>query len=316
MLSRVAENVFWMSRYVERAENIARVIDVTLQLQLDEPSNLDRQWAALVWVSGDYSAFEQLYPEANRQNVLNFLTFDRDNPNSILTALSAARENARSAREVISVEFWEEINDLFQQVKNDSSRNAARENPHEFFRGVRRAGHLLTGVAQETMTHDEAWHFIRMGRLLERADKTTRILDVKYFLLLPHAEAVGSPLDDLHWTAILRSASAFVPFRKTRERATVKPISEFLLLDRDFPRSVLHCLDSAGISLHAITGTPERRFRNAAEQRLGALVAELDYTDIDQVISAGLHEYLDGLQVKINDVGESVCEAFFGLPGR
>jgi uncharacterized alpha-E superfamily protein len=163
----------------------------------------------------------------------------------------------------------------------------------------------------ETMSRGEAWHFSRVGRLLERADKTTRILDVKYFLLLPDASDVGSPIDDLHWTAVLRSASAQDMYRKAHGQVTPNLIVRFLLLDREFPRSTLFCLSEAERSLHEITGTPHKSFRNFAERRLGQLVAELDYTDEQEIVKAGLHESLDQIQAKINRVGDCIFETFF-----
>src|SRR6266487_4660610 len=183
MLSRVAESIYWMSRYVERAENVARFIDVNLQLMLDSPSGESQQWQPLVNTTGDHADFDQRYGAATQQDVLHFLTFDAENPNSILSCLRAARENARTVREIISSEMWLQLNKFFLLV------NAAAENPealssrHEFFSEVKNASHLFNDVAAATMTHGEAWHFARLGRALERADKTSRILDVKYFLL-------------------------------------------------------------------------------------------------------------------------------------
>jgi uncharacterized alpha-E superfamily protein len=178
---------------------------------------------------------------------------------------------------------------------------------------VRRTGHLLLGATDSTLSHGEAWHFARMGRLLERADKSTRVLDVKYFLLLPDVSDVGTPIDDLHWSAVLRSVSGFEMYRKVHGQVAAARIAEFLLLDREFPRSVHHCLINLSFSLHAITGTPLGQFRNPAERRLGQVATELDYTTMDEVFGLGLHEYLDGLQVKLNSVGDSIFETFFEL---
>lgn len=313
MLSRVANSIYWMSRYIERVENISRYVDVNLHLLLDLPEVFSGQWEALVHISGDRKDFESRYKTADDDSVIQFLTFDELNPNSIVSCVSSARENARSVREIISSETWEAINEFYLSLNAASAKKRALRDPHEFFRGVRKSCHLIGGAMSETMSRGEAWHFSRVGGALERADKTTRILDIKYFLLLPEVDYIGTPIDDLHWNAVLRSASAFEMYRKMYGKVSADSIVEFLVLNSEFPRSVRFCLFDADRSLHAITGTPERSFTNLAEKSIGQLVAELDYTDHESLISLGLHEMLDGLQAKINTVGEAVVETFFSL---
>ena len=181
MLSRVADSIYWLSRYVERAENVARFIEVNLQLMLDAPSGEDQQWEPLVNTTGDYEAFKKRHGEATQQNVIHFLTFDAENPNSILSCVRSARENARTVREIISSEMWLQLNKFYLMVTAATENSSAQANPHEFFTEVKNANHLFNGAAAATMTHGEPWHFFQMGRMLERADKTSRILDVKYF---------------------------------------------------------------------------------------------------------------------------------------
>jgi uncharacterized alpha-E superfamily protein len=161
------------------------------------------------------------------------------------------------------------------------------------------------------MTHGEAWHFCQLGRMIERADKTSRILDVKYFILLPKPTDVGTPYDDVQWLALLRSASALEMYRQRHGRISPVNVVKFLVLDKEFPRAVLHCLTRANESLHAISGTPPGSFSNSAEQRLGQLRAELAYTQAEEVISGGLHEFIDDFQKRLNNVGEAVYESFF-----
>ncbi|HWU36805.1 MAG TPA: alpha-E domain-containing protein, partial [Candidatus Acidoferrum sp.] len=175
------------------------------------------------------------------------------------------------------------------------------------------ASHLFTGLAETTMSHGEAWHFSRLGRLLERADKTTRLLDVKYFILLPRVTDVGTPFDDIQWSAVLRSASAFEMYRKRHGRIAPERVADFLLLDREFPRAVHYCLIKAEESLHAISGTPVGTFCNPAEQRLGQLRSELGYARVADVLAVGLHQFLDSLQIKLNLVGDAIFETFFAL---
>src|ERR1035438_928991 len=208
MLSRVADSVYWMSRYIERAANVARFVDVNIQLMLDAPEGQDQQWAPLVAITGDQAEFTKRYEAATESNVIKFLTFESENPNSILSCLRAARENARSVREIISSEMWLQLNRFYLIVRSAAESPGGLENPQDFFEAVRQASHLFSGITDATMTRGEAWHFSRLGRMLERADKTSRILDVKYFLLLPSADDVGTPFDANHWAAVLPPASA------------------------------------------------------------------------------------------------------------
>lgn len=312
MLSRVADAIYWMSRYVERAENVARFVDVNLHLALDFPE-AGEQWDPLVATTGDHALFEKKYGQPSRDNVFEFLTFDRESPNSIISCLAHARENARSVREIISSEMWEQVNHAYLMVMEAARTKKALEAPHDFFTQVKQASHLFVGTTYLTMSHSEAWHFGRLGRLLERADKTSRILDVKYFLLLPQPSDVGTSLDALHWGALLRSASAFEMYRKKNHVITPNKVVEYLLLDAKFPRSVRYCLSKGERSLHAITGAPIGSWTNGAERELGKLNAELLYADTVEILTRGLHEYIDDLQQRVNYVGNSVHDTFFAM---
>ena len=313
MLSRVADSIYWMHCYIERAENVARFIDVNLRLLLDLPAGTTEQWQPLVNTTGDHELFQERYGAATQDNVITFLTFDTANPNSIASCLRKARENARSVREVISSEMWEQANRFYLMVHDAAAAARVKQTPHAFFTEVKMASHLFVGITDATMSHGEGWHFGRFGRLISRADNTTRLLDVKYYILLPAATDVGTPVDDVQWAAVLKSASAFEMYRKRFGRIAPDRVADFLLLDREFPRSVHYCVVKAEESLHAITGSPAGTFRNPAEQRLGRLRSELDYTSIQEILMSGLHEFLDGLQAKLNGVGDAVSETFFAL---
>jgi uncharacterized alpha-E superfamily protein len=313
MLARVAESIYWMSRYVERAENVARFIEVNLNLMLDLPVGAAQQWQPLVATTGDAAEFAKRYDTASQRNVIQFLTFDQDNVNSILSCLRAARENARGVREIISSEMWEQVNEFYLMVQ--SADAGSRTDPQDLCASVRLAGHLFTGVTDATMTHNESWNFCRLGRMLERADKTSRILDVKYFLLLPTAADVGTTSDDIQWAAVLRSASAFEMYRKAHGRIAPERIVEFLLFEREFPRSIQYCLVRARQSVHAISGTPVGMFRHPVERLLGELCSELAYARVEVIITAGLHEHLDRLQTKMNQIGSGIAETFFAARG-
>ena len=312
MLSRVAEAVYWMSRYVERAENTARFIDVNLHLMLDLPGRESPQWDPLVTTTGDLTRYKELYDTFSEENVIRFLTFDTNYSNSILSCLRNARENGRSIREIISSEMWEQVNSLYLMVKEAAVEDREHSTPHEFFRHIKMSKHLLTGLAEEVMSHGEGWQFFRLGMMLERADKTSRILDVKYFILLPRLDYAGTPYDNIEWAAVLKSASALEMYRKRFHRIAPVNVAEFLIFDPIFPRSIRFCVTGAEQSLHTIAGTPIGAFSNTAERRIGRIKAELDYGDMTEVFGQGLHEYIDALQTKLNDVGIAVGETFFG----
>jgi uncharacterized alpha-E superfamily protein len=313
MLSRVADSIYWMSRLVERAENVARFISVNLNLSLDMPGEAGQQWWPLVVITGDDAAFQKREIPTTKESVVHFLTFDKENPNSILSCLRSARENARGVREIISAEMWEHINKFYLSIRDGGSLDEVLDNPYAFFERVSVSGQQFLGVTDATMTHGEAWHFCQMGRMLERADKTSRILDVKYFILLPKVSDVGTPFDDIQWLALLRSASALEMYRQRHGRISPVDVVNFLVLDREFPRAVLHCLTRANESLHSISGTHTGGYTNLAERRLGQLRAELAYTHAEDVISGGLHEFVDRLQTVLNTIGESIHESFFAM---
>lgn len=314
MLSRVADSVYWLNRYMERAENVARFVDVHLHLQLDAAFGADEQWSPIIATTGDHADFAARYGLPSRENVLRFLSFDEANPNSIASCLRAARENARAVREIISSEMWEQVNRAYLAVRDASaSASASLDSPHEFFAAVKSATQLFVGVTYLTMTHNEAWHFGRVGRLIERADKTSRILDVKYFLLLPAASDVGTAYDDVQWGALLKSASAFEMYRKQHGILSPTKVVGFLLLERRFPRAIRYCVVKAERSVHAITGSPLDARDTPAERALGDLRATLATSEVGPVIAGGLHEYLDALQTRLNDASDAIHDTFFAL---
>ncbi len=311
MLSRVAETIHWMNRYIERAEDYARFMDVNFNLSLEMPRELSEQWKPLVVTTGDWDLYESLYKNAEKSKVIYFLGFDAENPNSILSCLVKARENARAIRPEITIEVWEQINNLYYTVKEGVEKKRWKENdPRNFFSEVKESCQLLYGIFDSTISKNEGWHFGKIGQLIERADKTSRVLDVKYHMLLPTPEAVGSPFDLIQWSALLKSVSAYDMYRKKYGKLNPQNISEFLVFDKDFPRSMLSCLVGAEQSLHAISAK-ETRYSNSAEKQLGILKSQLEYADINDVFRIGLHEYLDDFQQKLNGVSVGIFETFF-----
>ncbi|MBR8827119.1 MAG: alpha-E domain-containing protein [Gomphosphaeria aponina SAG 52.96 = DSM 107014] len=312
MLSRVADAIYWLNRYIERAENVARFVEVNLNLMLDLPAGITQQWEPVVNTTGDLPLFKSRYGIANSDNVIQFLTFDAAYSNSIFSCLQRARENARSIREIISSEMWEEVNTFYYMVKEAAEKGVQTTLP-DFFTQVKLSSHRFAGVMDATMTHNEGWHFGQMGRLLERADKTARILDVKYFYLLPSAEWVGTPLDQIQWIALLKSASAYEMYRKSQRRIIPSSVAQFLILNRQFPRSIHFSLWQAQQCLYEITGTPYGNWCNGAERNLGRLCSSLGYLTIEDIIQKGLHEFLDQMQLEMNGVGHEISATFFGV---
>ena len=310
MLSRVAESVYWMSRYIERAENVARFVDVNQHLTLDLPGDPIDQWMPLVATTGDDGWFLERYGAPRRETVLRFLLFDRAYRNSVTSCFRIARENARGAREIIPSDLFEQLNRSYLMVENASrSPDGLLEDPEPFLRKVKEVCHSLLGTTLVSMTHNEAWHFMRAGRLLERADKTSRIVDVKYFLLLPSPSDVGSPADELQWAALLHSASAFEMYRKRFGRIEPRKVVDFLLLDDNFPRTCRYCVRLAERSLRAI----DTERRSSVVRCIGRLNSELEFVEVEDIIKTGLHQWVDGLQTSLNDLGQVVGERFFGV---
>ena len=310
LLSRVADSVYWMARYIERAENVARFIDVNLHLQLDLPLAPANQWEPLIETTGDMAEFTKKYGIVTECNVIQFLVFDEENPNSIFSCIRSARENARSVRETISSEMWEQVNSIYLQIQIHRA-NVSQVSLSEVLHGLRMACHMFQGITDATMSHNEAWHFVRLGRMIERAEKTSRILDVKYFILLPSTRTVDTPYDDLHWSAVLKSVSGFEMYRKKYGRILPRNIVELLIMDREFPRAILFCIIRANESLHAITGSSLASTEALSERLMKSLTDELSTATVDMIIRGGLHEYLDRLQTKMNAVGDGLLADFF-----
>ncbi|MCB1202025.1 MAG: alpha-E domain-containing protein [Leptospiraceae bacterium] len=315
MLSRVGEAIFWMSRYIERAENYARIMGVNLNLTLDLPPGLTQQWEPIIRITGDEEDYEKRYTDFNRDNVVKFMTFDPENPNSILSCLQAARENARSVRENISTEMWEHLNEFYLHVKEIYLSNQWPFIDHiEFYNSIRKNAHTFAGITSNTLSHSDGYRFVVLGRYLERADKTTRILDVKYFLLLPGLNYIGSQLDLLQWGALLKSVSALEMYNKKYMTINNVNIVEFLLLDRDFPRTVFFCLNRANRELGKVSGADQTGMTmNLPQKLLGRLESEISYRDSQEIINNGLHEYLDHIQTRLNEIGVALHDTFFDL---
>lgn len=311
MLSRVAGNIYWMFRYLERAQNIARFINADFDQFLEDQRNQGNLWVSLLAVTGDQEFFQERYPAATRENIIHFLTLDESYPNSIFRCVAAARENARSVRESISSEMWEEINALYLTVREFKRTEGQGSDPFLFCKAVITSSYLVIGLFYSTMNRGEAWHFGRIGMLLERADKTSRILDVKYFILLPDPSWVGSAYDNTQWAALLKAVSGLEMYRKVYSRISPEDVAEFLVFDRGFPRSILHCVHYAEESLKVLAGTLHESRLNIAQKSLIRLRTHLETGTVAEALDAGLHGYLDALQTRLNQVDQDVFQVFF-----
>jgi uncharacterized alpha-E superfamily protein len=311
MLCRVADSLFWLARYIERAESNARILDVNLQVTLDsDESDADseaRRWEPILATLEDQSVFRSICSEVSADTVCSFVTFAEENPNSIWSLVAGARENARTVQEYISSEMWERINALYLWLKREQARHLAGSSGIDFYRQVVDMCHQFHGTTDQTLTRNEGWDFLQMGKFIERADNASRILDLKYHILLPRGERVGGNVDTIQWQAVLRSCSAFEAYRKVHTgQVTPWTVAEFIILHDQFPRSVRFCVDSLDVALHRISGSDRAHFANEAERLSGRLRSELNYMTIGEVFRMGLHEWLDSTQGRLIEIGDAM----------
>ena len=310
MISRVAEHCYWMSRYLERAENTARTLEVNETLLLDFTVPIDQQWKPLLIISG----IHDVPGEPDGETVQNHLTWEPSNPSSIASSLAAARENARIIREVISADMWERINYYHLWMQSPAARDLYQRNRTDFYCQIKRINQVVHGIAEGTMLHGEPWEFYILAKTLERASQTARILDVKYHILLPTPDQVGTPIDIAHWMAILTSCSGYEPFHK--KRLIGDPglsVADFLIFDPLFPRSVRYCLLRFQRAAHAISGRPFTQPVNDVEHRIDALTRWLNLTKIDDFVKAGLHEELTSIINRIHELGTAIHRTYFDV---
>lgn len=309
MLSRTAQNLFWLSRYIERAENTARLLDVTYRMSLlpSAASQQDQQWGPLLAIGSAAAEFGACYGEAGGESVIEYMGFDPANPSSILACVAAARENARAERSAISTEMWEALNATHLELQSKKYRDFAKDGVRGFFDWVKERSHLFRGVTFGTMYRDDAFHFIRLGTFLERGDNTARILDIKYHQLLPQGRRNGEAVDYFQWGALLRSVSAFRAYRQAY-RDTVDPqkIAELLILDADMPRSLLYCFEEVVNVLATLCGARPRECLRLA----GEIHASLKFGRIDRIVAGGLHDFLNGFLVRSNGLAVQIQRDF------
>lgn len=315
MLSRTADHLFWMSRYTERAENTARMLDVNYQTALLPQSAAVAQvgWEGLLSISELLPAFRSRYGDGAvvQRNVLDFMVRDELNPSSIVSCLRAARENARAVRGTLTTEFWETQNATWLKLMGYLKTRDFERDPGAFFEWVKHRSHLSRGVAIGTMLQDEAFHFYRMGTFLERADNTARLLDVKFHAVQSDFFGAASELDQeydfYHWSAILRSVSAFEVYRKVyRDVITPERVAELLILRADMPRSLAASLNEVVNNLSVVANDHSQE----TLRRAGKLRADLQFARIDEILATGLHAFLTQFLDRVNELGGRISQDF------
>jgi uncharacterized alpha-E superfamily protein len=312
MLSRVAEACFWVGRYVERTEDVARIVDVNYHGVIENSSpQAAPAWWSVVATTGDAEAFRARYPQPTEVNVADFLLLDRSNPNSVASCVAAARENARRIRDRISSETWEELNRFHHFVTRHSIDVVMMDGPYTFCRAARNACHLLAGVIDDTMPHDEGWLFLRAGRFLERAGMIARILDSQAALLARSDGGLDYAATH-RWIAVLKSASAYEAQRKLgRSAITPEGVVAFLLTNEVFPRSALASMIEVERALTGIRAALGMTGPSPVLRDAGGLVARLRYADVDAALMTGLHRFLDDLEAACNRLGDEVAAEYF-----
>jgi uncharacterized alpha-E superfamily protein len=311
MLSRTADNLYWLARYVERAEYLARILEATQRLTALPLAYVgeSNEWESAVATAGCANAFYAVFPEANEENVTDFLAFSIDNPSSIRSCFEAARTNARAVRTALTMEMWDAINGTWLELKRYGNGPTSREELSRFLRWVQESSLLFDGSAYRTMLRNDAYSFTRLGVFMERADNTARILDVKYHMLLPAHEHVGGPLDYFQWAAILRSVSALTSYHWVY-RESLKPwlIADLLILKEEMPRSLASCYENIVTHLDKIAATYGRQ--GPAQRLARGVRTRLQNSRMDEIFQTGLHEFIQTFISDNNRIGSTVSQQY------
>src|SRR5579871_6343871 len=312
MLSRIADSLFWLGRYIERAEYTARILDVNYHMLLEQSQQPYRlHWDPLITMAGEQERFRQFYDEANSQNTFEFLAFREENPSSIVQCIAKARENARTIRDRISREMWEDINGLYHMVSRYVPEEEIAAGPHRFCDRIKFGAHSFHGVTDSTLPHDEGWEFLRVGWALERAEMTARLVDVQYHNLLDGPPA-DNALDNHQWMAVLRSVGAYEAYHR-EHHPPIEPekVAEMLILHPLHPHSIRFSVTEVQAGLRAISGTGRGSYANEAERLAGRLVERLNYDRISEIFHQGLHGYLNDLLRNCGLIGEDIARTYF-----
>ena len=311
MLSRVADSIYWMARYMERAENLSRLLLANQSLMLDAGRHLadtDAFWGPILMTTGDEEGYHKLYSKLDGDDIADYLTDRPENPNSIVNCIRTARENARMIRDQITDEVWRSVNDLYLLVTTDKGRQLRQQTPTDYYEAITQGSGLFQGMARATMMRDESWQFLQIGTYLERADKTSRLVDTCSgvpLVIPPHPDA-----QPLRWQSLLHSCSAYHGYREHDNELNPQSVLEFLFLSERFARSVRFCVREVNSAIRKLTMPPGKPTNPDPVRASGKLCADLDFTTIEEILEKGLHEFIDELQGKLNVVGRSIFETF------
>jgi uncharacterized alpha-E superfamily protein len=311
MLSRIADSLFWLGRYIERAEYTARLLDVNFHMLLEQTQQTDLlRWNPLIVMAGEHERYGHMYDEVNAKSVFEFLAFREDNPSSIVQCVSKARENARTIRDRISREMWEDINGLYHTVSQFNPTDELSAGPHRFCTEVNVGSHRFHGVTEATLPHDEGWDFLRVGWSLERAEMTARLVDGQ-----GHTPIEQHPVpaaDNYQWMAVLKSVGAFEAYhRQYHSSIEAEKVAEMLILHPLHPRSIRFSMNEVQSSLRGISGSGAGFYANEAERLTGKVLERLRYDTIAEIFDRGLHVYLKELMVMANEIGEDIARNYF-----
>jgi uncharacterized alpha-E superfamily protein len=312
MLSRIAESLFWLARYIERAEDTARILDVNYHMMLEQSQqSYQLRWDPLIIMAGEEERFRKWYDKSNAENVFEFLAFRQDNPSSIVQCIAKARENARTIRDCISQEMWEDINGFYHLLSHFNPADEIAAGPHRFCDKIKFGAHRFHGVTDATLPHDEGWQFLRVGWSLERAEMTARLVDVQYQNLLDELPMVGAA-DNHQWMAVLRSVGAYEAYhRQFHSPIEQEKVAGMLILHPQHPRSIRFSATEVQAGLRAISGTRPGTYANEAERLAGKVVERLSYDTVDEIFNMGLHTYLSELLDLCCLIGDDIARTYF-----
>ncbi len=314
MLSRTADHLYWMARYIERAENMARVLDVTYRMSLVSSAAHSEEdlWKPPVLIADDVAAFERDYGAYNAANVMRYMALDERNPSSIVSCLGAARENARSVRVAMSSEMWETVNALWLELCQRTRQNFTEADIGEFCEWVKSCSHLFRGVTFGTMLRDDGYKFVRLGTFIERADNTARLLDAKFHLLMSSGSGADQ-VDYYEWSSLLRSVSSFEAYQKVyRDTIVPSKVAELLIVRDDMPRSLHACYDELTPILENLCTVRGRECLRIA----GEMHARLHFGRMDNIFDGGLHEFLQEFIAHNNGLGVEIQHSFLNAPAN
>jgi uncharacterized alpha-E superfamily protein len=312
MLSRTASNLYWLSRYIERAENTARILDVThrMSMLVKDPALQNQEWYAPLNITGSLFPFSGRHSDVCEEQVVHFMALDQNNPGSIFSCVHQARENARAVRGSLTSEMWEAINSFWIDLSKMDQSRLSNQSDTNFFDWVKERSHAFRGITFSTMRRDEAFHFLRLGTHIERADNTARILDVKYHVLLPSVDDVGGAVDYYQWSAVLRALSSFEAYRKVyKDMITPLRLAEMVILRDDLPRSLRHSIQR----VHSTLNSVKNANCAATLRHSGKMASELQFGVIQEIFDYGLHEYLTDFLARVNTLSGLIHESFFSL---